>query len=60
MKLSNMVNVIPILARGDQYTKKEVLELKKQYDKMFSQYHVDIYDCLNINDEQFKTELKEG
>ena len=55
-----MVNVIPILARGDQYTKNEVLELKKHYDKMFSQYHVDIYDCLNINDEQFKSELKEG
>ncbi|CAD8205746.1 unnamed protein product [Paramecium octaurelia] len=59
-KLSNLVNVIPILARGDQYTKSEVLELKLRYNKTFKEFKIDIYDCLKINDEQFKQQLMQG
>ncbi|CAD8132816.1 unnamed protein product [Paramecium pentaurelia] len=59
-KLSNLVNVIPILARGDQYTKSEVLELKQRYNKTFKEFNIDIYDCLKINDESFKQQLKQG
>lgn len=53
-KLSNLVNVIPILARGDQYTKVEVLELKQRYNKLFIEHKIDLFDCLKIDDEQFK------
>nr|CAI38984.1 septin, putative [Paramecium tetraurelia] len=59
-KLSNLVNVIPILARGDQYTKSEVLELKLRYNTIFKEFKIDLYDCLKINDESFKQQLKYG
>ncbi|CAD8090120.1 unnamed protein product [Paramecium sonneborni] len=59
-KLSNLVNVIPIIARGDQYTKSEVLELKQRYNKIFKEFNIDLYDCLKINDESFKQQLIKG
>ncbi|CAD8103503.1 unnamed protein product [Paramecium sonneborni] len=59
-KLSNLVNVIPIIARGDQYTKSEVLELKQRYNRIFKEFNIDIYDCLKINDQSFKQQLIQG
>ncbi|CAD8092735.1 unnamed protein product [Paramecium sonneborni] len=44
-KISGLVNVIPILAKGDSYTKNEIIQLKKQFNDLVNEYHIDLFKC---------------
>ncbi|CAD8184442.1 unnamed protein product [Paramecium pentaurelia] len=44
-KISGLVNVIPILAKGDSYTKNEIIQLKQQFNDMINEYHIDLFKC---------------
>ncbi|CAD8089002.1 unnamed protein product [Paramecium sonneborni] len=44
-KISALVNVIPILAKGDSYTKNEIIQLKQQFNDLINEYHIDLFKC---------------
>jgi len=47
-KLSKLVNIIPVLAKGDQYTKEEVIQIKENFRLEMASYKLDLYDCYKV------------
>ncbi|CAD8183168.1 unnamed protein product [Paramecium octaurelia] len=56
-KISGLVNVIPILAKGDSYTKNEIIQLKQQFNDMINHYHIDLFKCQCNNNFQEKSQF---
>lgn len=42
-KLSQLVNVIPILAKGDSYTKMEIQEIKMHFSEQLLEFRIEIF-----------------
>ncbi|CAD8085529.1 unnamed protein product [Paramecium sonneborni] len=53
-KISEIVNVIPILAKGDSYTKNEIIQLKQQFNDLINEYRIDLFkfQCNNTSPEK--------
>ncbi|CAD8180526.1 unnamed protein product [Paramecium pentaurelia] len=56
-KISGLVNVIPILAKGDSYTKNEIIQLKQQFNDLINEYHIDLFKCQCNNSYQEKSQF---
>ena len=58
-RLQYKVNLIPIIAKADTLTKKEVLKLKANINAEIEENDIEIYqfpDCDSDEDEEFKSQ----
>lgn len=43
-ELGQMFNLIPIIAKSDQYTKEEILEMKEEFHQRVREANVQLFD----------------
>ena len=46
--LATVVNLIPLIAKGDAYTVEEQMQLKRIIKKSLCDYRVECYDCIKV------------
>lgn len=62
-KLHNKVNIVPVIAKADVLTKKEMLKLKKTVLDEIAQNGIRIYslpECDSDEDEEYKEQVSQG
>ncbi|XP_063979313.1 septin-1 [Diachasmimorpha longicaudata] len=61
-QLHNKVNIVPVIAKADVLTKKEVLRLKKRVMEEIEEHGIKIYslpDCDSDEDEDYKEQVRQ-
>lgn len=61
-QLHNKVNIVPVIAKADVLTKKEVLRLKKRVMEEIAEHGIKIYslpDCDSDEDEDYKEQVRQ-
>lgn len=61
-QLHNKVNIVPVIAKADVLTKKEVLRLKKKIMEEIEANGIKIYplpDCDSDEDDDYKEQVQE-
>jgi len=61
-KLHHKVNIVPVIAKSDTLTKKEVMQLKKKVMQEIEENGIRIYplpDCDSDEDEEYKEQVKQ-
>jgi septin 2 len=62
-QLHNKVNIVPVIAKADVLTKKEVLRLKKKIMEEIEANGIKIYplpDCDSDEDDDYKEQVQEN
>lgn len=60
--LHNKVNIVPVIAKADALTKKEVMRLKRKVMQEISENGIRLYpmpDCDSDEDEDYKDSVKQ-